>query len=508
MRFSDLASDRSDALDAPRRMLARLSSCAGRSLKGVAAAALPALIAGCSHAHDPLQTLRAMDEASFRRELAARFQYPPPAPPPRHAHRGAGQLADADYVLHFPGYDRSYSPQARAQARRLSERLRAEAAALSRESFILRVAEIAALADNSHTALSIGEFGRVAPRIPLRAYLFADGLHVLHAGGANADLLGARIDGIDGRRIDAMYRVLRRYHGGLEPFRRRQLLPMLESPALLHAAGLADAPDRLLLSGVTAGGAPFRRELLAVEAGHDASTGLTQRLLYPDLLQERGMKSFLPAGEDLPVSLRKGGSFVDSRPLGNDGHYVRLDLTVDVDRPIEPFLAEVATHLRQQQPDFLVLDLRMNTGGDSMKTFEFARALPRTLPKARIYVLTSPWTRSAAMATAVVLKAGGGRRVRIVGERVGDRMDFWSEGGTFRLPNVGIGVDYAGGRHVFDGPCDDLAQCFWLDFAHAAKVRSLAPDVEAGWTFAAYRQGRDPALDAVLKLERNRRKAR
>jgi hypothetical protein len=95
--------------------------------------------------------------------------------------------------------------------------------------------------------------------------------------------------------------------------------------------------------------------------------------------------------------------------------------------------------------------------------------------------------------------------VIVVGEPVGDRLDFWAEGGTFNLPNAFVQVHYASGRHVYNGPCRDRATCFWLNERYPVRVRTLEPDIAAPLTFAAYREFRDPAMEAVLAREASRR---
>lgn len=157
-----------------------------------------------------------------------------------------------------------------------------------------------------------------------------------------------------------------------------------------------------------------------------------------------------------------------------------------------------------ERPVFIVLDMRNNGGGDYTTTYAFARALPRAAGSAPIYVLTSPWTFSAAITTVAALEDEGGGQVVIVGEEVGDRLDFWAEGGSFDLPNAFLLANYAAGRHVYDRPCRNLDQCFWLNYRYPVRVSSLAPDIAAPLTFAAYRQNRDPAMEAVLAREARR----
>jgi hypothetical protein len=108
------------------------------------------------------------------------------------------------------------------------------------------------------------------------------------------------------------------------------------------------------------------------------------------------------------------------------------------------------------------------------------------------------------MHIAATLEQTAPDRVTLIGEPVGDRMSFWSEGGVFTLPNTNLIATYTGGRHNFSGSCRDLDVCFWPT-AHggryAVSVRSLAPDIYVPFTFAAYREGRDTALERVVAIE-------
>lgn len=438
-----------------------------------------------------------MDEATFERELAIRFHYEAPEPPEEVSDPLAGRVLDATHFANFPRYDRSYTPETRHQAQRLAESLAQRAGQLSHEQFVLSVAEIAALADNAHTAIDENAFKKNTPRLPLRTYLFADDLHVLWTIPEQRDLLGARIDTIDGHSVDAVYRSIRRYVGGTEAHRRVTLIPMLESPALLHAAGIADARGALTLSGVLADGSAFERRIMAEERGRAAWVSSTSRTLFP---RRPGgpMLSLLAPDADLPVYLRHSSELFTMEALPGNGLYVGLGFNGDSDdAPIATFLADVGARLSSVRPSFVVLDMRMNGGGDYTLTYRFARELPRMAQGAPIYALTSPFTFSAAITTLGALEEVGGDQVIIVGEPVGDRLDFWAEGGAFTLPNAFVQVYYASGRHVYDGPCSDARTCFWLNERYPVRVQSLSPDIHAPLTFEAYRQLRDPAIEAV-----------
>ena len=442
-----------------------------------------------------------LDPAAYDRELERRFQYGPPKPEPVEVPDArAGQAADAAYFAAFPNFDRAYSPSARAEAQRQAKALAADARNISHEQFVLRVAEIAALADNGHTAIGENAFRKDTPRLPLRTFLFADGLYILWANPNVADLLGARIDTIDGKRIDAVYAVIRRYHGGTEARRRVRLIPMLESPALLQAAGVAKEHNALTLTGVLANGTPFVRRVEAEQRDRSAWVSNTVRTLYPRAPE--GMVSLLKPDGNVPVYLQAPTKLFNMAPLPRQGLYVGLGYNMDGDEePIRPFLDATLARVRADHPSFVVLDMRMNGGGDYTTTYAFTRELPNAAARANIYILTSPWTFSAAITTVAALKEAGGARVTIVGEEVGDRLNFWAEGGSFKLPNAFLTVNYAAGRHVYNAPCTDRETCFWLNDRYPVRVTTLAPDIKAPLTFAAYRAGRDPAMDVALARE-------
>lgn len=457
-------------------------------------------LASCASA--PLDPLR-LDEATFEREVVRRFQYGPPEPvPPVLDDPAAGRGADAAYFAAYPDLDRSYPPAARKEARRLAERLAAEAPRLSREQFVLRVAEIAALADNAHTAPDIVAFWKDTPRLPLRAYLFSDGLRVLRAKGPVEDLVGARIDAVDGRTVDELFRALARYHAGPDARRRHLLTAVLESPALLEAAGLARERRALTLSGVLADGTPFERRIEAEERGPAAPIANTCRLLFPPAAgtTPEGMTAALPLPAR-PASLADGTRLFTRATLADGALYVALGHNNDGDEEkIAPFLESVLAEIDRSRPSALVVDLRFDRGGDYTKTWAFAKALPARMPPGgRLWLLTSPWTFSAAITTAAALVEAGEGRVRIVGEPVGDRLEFWAEGGMMPLPNTRLQVYYAAGKHDYRRPCDDVDACFWLNALFPVRVDSLEPHVRAPWSFEDYRAGHDPALEVVAE---------
>lgn len=444
----------------------------------------------------------------FDDAVAMLFQYEPPkVDETKLTDEAEGRRRDAVYFSNFTRYDRSYSDAARQTAAALSEKLVREAPGLTRAQFLLHVAEIAALADNGHTQVSSAAFAKGIVALPLELNWFPDGLFILRTKGAQAQLLGARIDAIDGRPTEAVFQAAKKFVGGTDEHRRMLLTRFMRSPELLYAAGLAREPGALTLTGVRADGTTFETRMAGEPLALDVPyVPNIVRLLYPTIAEESSAedwRSFIKGDQQLPLYLQSATKLFALAPLERNGLYIGISHNADGDEEkIGAFLHEAEQQIRTLKPAYIVVDMRMNGGGDYTTTYDFGSRLPSMAPAARIYVLTSNYTFSAAITTTGFIKQAGGDRVTIVGAPVGDRLTFWAEGGRFFLPNVRVGVNYAAGMHDYAHACWNVLACFWLNYLFPVQVATLQPDIPAPLTFADYRALRDPALDAVFARER------
>ena len=173
---------------------------------------------------------------------------------------------------------------------------------------------------------------------------------------------------------------------------------------------------------------------------------------------------------------------------------------------IKPFIAATESDMRAHQPCAAILDLRYDGGGDYLNTVAFAKKLPALVaPQGRIYLLTGPATFSAGITTAAFVKQAGGDRVLILGEPVGDRLSFFSEGNRGCLPNYHLCVSFARGKHDYARACSDWDICFWLNRLYPVRVSTLDPDETITMSMVDWRHGRDPVFERALTLSRSAR---
>jgi hypothetical protein len=147
----------------------------------------------------------------------------------------------------------------------------------------------------------------------------------------------------------------------------------------------------------------------------------------------------------------------------------------------------------------IVLDLRLNDGGEYPMVYSALKRLPsRLAPDARVEVLVDETTYSGAIIMAALTKHFAGPRARIVGSRAGDALAFWAEGTHITLPHSGLRIDIATGYHDWARGCREW-HCYWPNVFRGVAVGDIEPQVHAQRDFAAMARGVDPVLEAALK---------
>lgn len=414
----------------------------------------------------------------------------------------AAEPTAADDVAALKQYfaaDKSYSPAERKEAEAWLAETERQSPYLSKAQMELRAARLAAITGNGHSILFPGMWSQVFPRIPLRLAVFSGRSYVIEAPDepklAGAEVIS--IDSVPAARIRAAYA---RYQGARSGFADQFYPFFAETPAMLHAAGLTARQDVakvvLKLPGGRIVSRTLRPRMFPVQ-GEEAA------LIHP-ALRDSGLKPTAPDGSPQPLYLRQAErAFVIAQAPEARALYLSLRTTRDAGpEKIADFLADARKAIAKDRPKNLVLDLRFNMGGDLTTTREFMQALPGLVP-GRIYVITSGMSFSAAISSIGYLKQAGGPRVVIVGEPIGDRLSFWAEGDIVALPWSGGLMLYATERHDYMTGCPE-ANCHKNIRIHPIRVRSLEPDIPAPMTAAAFRHGRDPAMEAIVRAERGR----
>jgi hypothetical protein len=413
----------------------------------------------------------------------------------------ASQLQDLSVLRRFLTLDAAYSDQQRARASQAISESEAGAGTWTAADFELHVARVVALADNGHsTVWTAARSGRMN-RLPMRLLLLSDGLFVVRAKGPGVPALGMRVDAVDSIATADVLRRLRVYRGGPDNLRDHDNVSLLESPQLLHAAGIARSEHEVTLT--VSGQGEARNLVLAALAPAPGEPRLQRlRHLSAERLSNENVEwQSAFQNQSAPLWLQQPDQAFRLVPLpALAAVYLQLKTNMDAEdgERIGAFLAQARRTIAEARPQNVILDMRFNGGGDYTKTAGFMADLPKTIPaEGRVFVITDAATFSAGISSVGFVKQSRPRQVTIVGEPIGDRLIFYGEPRDLTLPNSGIGMSYSTGLHDYRHGCRWFGPCYWVNWIFPIAVPSLDPELAAPLSFAAAAAGRDPAMEAI-----------
>ncbi|MBV8784734.1 MAG: hypothetical protein JOZ67_11155 [Gammaproteobacteria bacterium] len=357
---------------------------------------------------------------------------------------------------------------------------------------------IAACADNGHDVLNFGDDAWFpAARLPLRMVWFPDGWVIARADAAHADLVGARVLRLEHQSSDQVFRRARTLFGGTDAYRRWNAEPWLENAGLLQALGVAAHPDGVTLELSLADGSHTMRRVSFERRDGLPGGQAVQRIWTPAPWPgeaERGWKVLNP--QPTPLYLQEGEKSFRLVALPQLGAlYLQLRSHFDADdETLAAFEQRVDAAIEREHPRHLIVDLRFDTGGNTDLTREWQRSLPARIP-GRIYVLVGPYTFSAGIVAAAAFRHDLGGRARLVGDEVGDRSHWWSEGHDVCATNSKYCLHLTTGLWDLVHGCAGKPGCYGDKYD--ARVPGLRPDVYAPLTAAAFLAGKDPGMATV-----------
>lgn len=417
-----------------------------------------------------------------------------------------GRAQDVEHLGLFFELERSWTPASLDEARHNYEALQENATNLSDAEFELAVARIVATADNAHT--KVREYSRTPrySRLPIRGHMFDDGYYLIRAHRDHEHLLGQRLTAIDDKSLSEIRDGLRQYVGGNDATFDKYLPYLMESPELLHAAGLIASRDSVSLILLDDEGQTNNVTLDAPYPSSSEQIGRSYLLLAPQVYSQSQPEWLAVHTPDAKLPLYLQAPFKQFQFVQNedsDFSYLQFWSNNDVgDRSISAFCKDALEAFRRNPTDILIIDHRFNSGGNYHTTADcmtdFGHSLP---PDGHLYVIIGGPTFSAGIisaATAIVAATG---RVTVIGAPVGDRLISWGEDNLLKLPNSGIEIKFSTGKHDLVNGCRDWRQCYWGNLFSDLRIASLEPNPQVPLTFADYRDGRDPVMAVILSSE-------
>jgi hypothetical protein len=398
----------------------------------------------------------------------------------------------------FPQFDRSLTPATAREVSQRIEKIAADAPQLADQQIWVRLSQAIAVSGNAHTRLYLVRHGSVVNRIPVRVWWFRDGLFVVAASPVYRNIVGCRVVSIGKHNPREVMRSTRTLAAGNESWTRYMNTYYATSPDVLYGLGLVESRDSLTLGLMRSG--KLQTVRFPSVAAPSESEEDWQYLSPRSPLA--GEWAFALSSDQIPDYLlhternfwRK---YIDSNGCGGSAAlYIQFNRAQDMkEQSVSKFGEEVLAELRERMVDRVIVDLRFNTGGNLQLAEKWIGGLAEFASgnSKRIYLITGPSTFSAGITHAAQLRQAAGTVV--VGEHVGDALDFWSEGGDLTLPNSGLVVHYANSFHKYSK--QEYPE--FKPYNKALSTSSLDPDIIVTPTFVEYVSGRDPVLKAICR---------
>ncbi len=353
---------------------------------------------------------------------------------------------------------------------------------LARHQIIIEMMRIVAMVGDGHTNIAPTRDAKIGFRaLPIKLYLFRDGLFVRAALRAQSELVGARVVMIGDTPADNAVARAIEITGRDNEIGARYFAPfLLTMPEVLHALGLASSPDE----------AQF-----VIEKNERRQTVT---------LKSAGLPEMMPADTDTSWLAKEG--WVDlrdqsTRPLPlwlrdpqnafwfeylpeTKTVYAQINQVRDKEKEtLGAFSERLFAFIAANPVEKLILDLRLNRGGNGglLRPLITGIIKSKVDDRGKLFAIIGRSTWSAAQFLLVYLEQW--TNAIFVGEPSGSKGNHYGDSRKITLPNSGITVRAS----VYQ----------WQDWSPWDLRQWTAPHLTAELTADDYRNNTDPAMKAI-----------
>lgn len=366
------------------------------------------------------------------------------------------------------------------------ERLKKEAPSLTDERIRARLMRIVTMVGDGHTGLASFAAGEEAiNRYPLHLRAFTDGIFVIGAPPAQKHLVGAKVQRVGRLSASEALEAVAPYCHRDNDMGVLSAGPIrLAQPAVLQDAGVIEGSEALYV--------------FTMPDGSRTAETLKPEPLAMSTLNHRLYRNGWVYGNSegaAPRYLRNLETPLWSEYLADEKlMYVSFNAVAEnPDQSFRAFVDELEADLRETGAERLVLDMRLNGGGNTGLVLPLIHMLIRndTVNRpGRLYVIIGRDTFSAAQNTVNLIEMH--TNATFVGEPTGSRPAFVGESTWVRMPYSGVRV-YCSSR-------------YWQLMDSTDKRTWVQPQIAVEMTYAQWAANQDPCMDAVLARVRGERK--
>ena len=371
-------------------------------------------------------------------------------------------------------------PQFDAAVKKLDQRV----PTLKRHQVIVEMMKIVAMVGDGHSNIYPTRDAKIGfHSLPIQLYLFSDGMFIRSAKTENASLVGSRVVKIGPASVEEAIAKVSPLIGRDTEMGVRFFAPyLLTMPEILHAVGLSESIDSAQFTIERSG----KQETVT--------------------LKPYGPVEILPADTDVSWMTREG--WVDMRDTATlpaalwlrDAKnlfwyeylpeskvlYAQINQVGNKkDESSADFAKRLSTFVGSNPVEKLVLDLRLNRGGNGtlLKPLEVALLKSKIDQPGKLFVLMGRSTWSASQFFLNWMEKYS--NAIFVGEPSGSRGNVYGDSRKITLPNSGITAR--------------VSVYYWQDWEPWDTRLRFAPNVTAELSSTDYKTNNDPVLSAAMR---------
>ena len=354
---------------------------------------------------------------------------------------------------------------------------------LSRNQIIVEIMRIVAMIGDGHTFVPVfhfqhdtGEFPDFR-HYPVKFYWFPDGLYVLQADAMYSSIVGGRVIKVGKVSADRAYEAVSHIVPHDNAAQIKWMTPFYMSLAeVLDGLGLVDDLEAVPLTVEKDG-----KQVNAVLAPGGGDRTPHEFALPKHWEDARDRSAPVPLWLKDPSNFYWFEYLADSHTL-----YVQFNAVAEKqDETIEAFFKRVMAFAESHPVDRFVLDERLNGGGNNGLLRPIIHGFIRSdsvNQSGKLFTIIGRQTFSAAMNCVNRMKLN--TNTLFVGEPTGSSPNSYGDNAPVVMPNSKLEVR--------------LSTLWWQDMDPRDRRPWQAPDLSAELTFADYKAGRDPAMEAIL----------
>ena len=364
------------------------------------------------------------------------------------------------------------------------EKLYAEIPKLQEHEILAGLSRIVSSFQYGHTVLGFRHSPVPYHKLPVNLYCFSDGIYVEGAHKDYEQALGAKVLKVEGKPVEEALAAIRPVvPAENDQFFKAYGLSYLAIPELLHAQGVADELKNTITLTLEKDGKVFDQTIAAVDAkGHDAPTE------YGFTKPENGWLATRDQSAT-PHYLKNLDKiyYYEYLPEHKTVYVRHSQIQDDPSEAIPAFYERVFDFIEKNDVERLVLDVRLNGGGNNYKNKPIVTGIIRTEKinqVGKLFVIIGRRTFSACQ--NLVNELDNYTNAIFVGEPTAENINFYGDNNRVELPNSKIPAY--------------LSFAWWQDKPQWENGDWLAPQIAADMSFDDYRSNRDPVLDAALNF--------